>query len=587
MAPSARELRQLAEVALGREKADIVIANGNVVSVHTGEVLEGLSVAIKGERVAFVGAKAEHTIGPDTEVLDVSGRTLLPGFIDGHSHLLWYCRPDNFLKHSMKGGTTTIVSESGEAFFPLGYDGAVDFYDAVGGQPVKIFFTIPSMLTLSPIARSHGMTIDMAEKLYRRRDVLGLGECISWPAVLAGDSRVLDLFALTISRGKKIEGHTAGARGNKLVALAATGISSCHEPTTADEVLDRLRLGVYVLVREGGVRRDLEAISSIRESGIDFRRLLLATDGLSPGEVLKYGHMEFLVQKAIDLGFEPVTAVQMATLNVAEHFGLDGDIGSITPGKYADIVVVPDVRTIRAEYVFSSGQLVAQNGVLVRLPREPVFSDAVRKSVHLDNDFGIRDFDICVGAGAAVKVRVIDMHTGLVTREKHVELVSREGLIGCDPGKDILKVAAIERTHRSGKRFTGLVSGFGLKSGAIASSDAWDCTDIVVVGADDSDMALAVNRIVALQGGMVVCAGGKVVAEWPMPIAGMLSDEPVEAASRGLASVQQKAMELGCRLADAHLSLSMLTTPAVPYLRICESGLVDIASRQIVDLVVR
>lgn len=586
MAPGARELRQLVEVALGTEKADIVIANGNVVSVHTGKVLEGVSVAIKGGRIAFVGSNAEHTMGPETEVLDVSGKALLPGFIDGHSHLLWYCRPDHSIRHSMRGGTTTIVSESGEVFFPLGYDGAVQFYDAVGDQPIKIFFTIPSMLTLSPIARSHAMTADMAEKLYRRRDVVGLGECISWPSVLAGDSRIMELFALTIARGRTVEGHTAGARGNKLVALAASGISSCHEPTTAGEVIERLRLGMYVLVREGGVRRDLEAISSIKESGIDFRRLLLATDGLSPGELLKYGHMEFLVQKAIDLGFEPVTAVQMATLNVAEHFGLDGDIGSVTPGKYADIVVVPDVRTIRAEYVFSNGQLVARDGTLVRPPKEPVFADAVRKSIHLEADFGAGDFDIPAGKSGDVRVRVIDMQTGLVTREKEVELVVRDGLIASDPGQDILKVSAIERTHRSGKGFTGLVSGFGLRSGAIASSDAWDCTDIVVVGAEGTDMALALNRIVALQGGTVVCAGGKVVAEWPMPIAGMLSDEPVEAASEGLAAVQERAKDLGCRLADAHLSLSMLTTPAVPYLRICESGLVDIASRQIVDLVV-
>jgi adenine deaminase len=587
MALSARELKRLANVALGREKADLVIANGAVVNVYTGEVLEGHSVAIKEERIAFVGTRAEHTIGSDTEVLDASGKTLLPGLIDGHMHLSWYYRPDEFIKHSVKGGTTTVITESGEFFFPMGYTGALDFYNAVRNQPVKIFFTLPSMLTISPVARSHSLQREMAGKLYRRGDVVGLGETIQWTAILQGDPRVLDLFALTLSRGKKIEGHTAGARGNKLVALSAAGLSSCHEPISEGEVLERVRLGMYVLIREGSMRRDLEAISPLKDRGIDLRRVVLATDGLSPGELMEYGHMEFLVQKAIDLGFKPVTAVQMATLNVAEHFGLDGDIGGIAPGKYADIVIVPDLSVIKAEYVYASGQLVARGGQLVRPPREPVFSDTVRKSIHLESNFHAGDFEISVEGSEAARVRVIDMYTGLVTREKQMELVPREGMLHADLSQDILKVAAIERTYRSGKKFAGLVSGFGLKSGAMACTDSWDSTDIVVVGADEAGMALAVNRVVELQGGMVVCAGGRVLAEWPLPIAGMLSDEPMEVVRRRQEGIQQKAKELGCVLPDAHLSLTMLTSAAVPYLRICESGLVDIGSGEIVELVVR
>lgn len=587
MALKAKELKLLADVALGKVKADLVLANATLVNVYTGEVQPGYSVAVKGERIAYVGPDAGHTIGPETNVVDLSGKVILPGFIDGHMHLFWYYRPDEFIKHSMKGGTTAIVTESGEFFFTMGYQGALSFYEAVHIQPVKVYITLPSMLTISPVDKPHSIRRSAAREFYRRKDVVGLGETIQWPAVLKGDKRLLDLYALTISLGKKVEGHTAGARNSKLVALAAAGISDCHEPISAEEVMERARLGMYVLIREGSVRRDLKVVAELKDKNIDFRRLILATDGLSPDDLLQYGHMEYLVQKAIDLGIDPVKAVQMVTLNVAERFDLDVDIGGIAPGRFADMVVVPDLRTIRAEYVYSNGQLVAQGGRLLVPPVVPDFPPSARQTIRLEPKFGPADFAIRVAGGKPVKVRVIQMHTGLVTREQQVEFSLQDGAIRSEPGRDILKVSAIERAFRSGKKFTGLISGFGLKSGAIACSDSWDSTDLLVVGANDLDMAVAVNRVVELQGGMVVCNGGHVLAEWPLPIAGMLSDEPVETMQRQLRNVHEKARELGCTLPDAHLSLTMLTSAAVPYLRICESGLFDIEKGEIVPLVVK
>ena len=577
------ETSQLMKVALGEEKADLVIINADVVNVYTGEILEDQSVTVKGEWIAYVGQNAEDSIGPQTEVIDARGQTVIPGLIEGHTHMAWLYTTYEFLKHVLPGGTTTIVTETFEVYPVSGYDGMVDFLESLKDQPIKIFGTAPAMISTSRAAR--GIPPATLEKLLARDDVLGLGESY-WQAVLQEPDRILPLYEQTLAAGKTLEGHSAGASDKKLAAYVGCGISSCHEPINAGQVLERLRLGLHIMIREGSIRRDLEEISKIKDNDIDLRRLILSTDGVEPEDLMEKGYMEFVLQKAINCGFDPVTAIQMATLNVAEHFSLDHLIGGIAPGRYADLVIIPDIQTIKAQLVVSKGRIIACQGKILVSPRKHEYKNKSLNSVKLLREFEQADFSIRVMEDTAkIKVRVIDMVTDLVTAELETQWPVTDGQLLPDIHQDVVKVSAIDRTHNPGKIFSGLIKGFGLKSGAMACSGAWDTSDIIVAGTDDADMACAVNRIHALQGGAVVCDKGRILAELPLPVFGIMSDLPIEDIARRLKEIKKVASDLGVRHPDPLLTLITLTGAAIPYLRICEEGLVNLKDGQIRPLI--
>jgi adenine deaminase len=576
---------ELMKVALGEAEADLAIINGSIVNVYTGEVVEGASILIKGDKIAYVGNDVGKATGSSTRVIDAAGKTLIPGLIDGHTHIDSILSISEVLRYAIQGGTTTIITETSTIFSALGYEGVTQFLKSARNQPIKVFITAPPMVTLSPVTEEHALSVKQLRNLLRRREVIGLGEPY-WGEVVNGNQRVLDLITETINRGKKVDGHSSGARGSKLQAYISSGVSSCHEPITVEEVIERLRLGLFILIREGEVRRELKAISPIKDENIALSRLAIATDGLDPSQLVSDGYMEFIVQKAINLGFSPVQAIQMTTINVAQHFALDDVIGGIAPGKYADIVIIPDLRTIRAEYVISNGQIVARNGQPLVLPREHRYPQSIQNSIHLTKNFTTSDFAIPVESSRnQVKVRLIDQVTNLVTREEFIDMPVSDGQLKPDVSRDILKVAAIERTYWTGKSFVGLIRGIGLKRGAIAASDVWDCGNIIVVGADETDMARAVNRVKELGGGIVVCAGNRILTEIAFPVAGGISIQPAETIVGKLRDIQQAAADLGCNLSDIRLALVVLPTPAIPFLRICESGLFNLRQNSFVDLI--
>ncbi|MFH1489200.1 MAG: adenine deaminase C-terminal domain-containing protein [Pseudomonadota bacterium] len=579
----AEKAQKLIDVILGMEKADLAIVNGTLLNVYTGELLDNHAVTVKGAWIAYVGDQPDENIGPDTQVIDARGKILIPGLIDGHTHLAdFQYRPSEFLRYAMVGGTTALITETIEPYPVGGYEGVVDFLEALRDQPIKIYATAPAAASTS--SRVHGIPRVILKKLLARDDVIGLGESY-WQAVLREPELFFHNYEETLQAGKHLVGHSAGARGRKLMAYLAPGISSCHEPINAEEVIERLRLGIHVMIREGGVRRDLEAIARIRTSGVDLRRLILVTDGVVAKDLLERGYMEDVVQKAIDCGFDPVEAVRMATLNVASYFGLDGIIGGIAPGKYADMVIIPEPDRVEAECVISMGRVIAREGRLLVPPREHTFSHETLNSVHLPRKIQPEDFTIPFTGGAeTVKVRVIDQISELVTKEWTAHMPVVNGEIRADTSRDILKVAAVDRRFSPGKTFSGFIRGFKMKTGAIAGSGTWDTANIIVVGENEEEMAHAVNRIRDLKGAVVVYGKGRVLAEIPLPIFGLMSDLDIPDLVRKAFELSKTMRDLGFPFRDPLRTLVTLTGAAIPFLRISEEGLIDIKNGGILDL---
>ena len=578
------DMRGLMQVALGEEKADLAIVNAKLVNVCTAEIQEPIGVAVKGPWIARVSADVGDIIGAATRVIDAAGRTLIPGLIDGHTHLSWIYSVAAFVPYAIASGVTTVVTETLEPYPVAGIDGVLDLLASLQDQPIRILATAPGMVSISTAAR--GIAPDALEILLARQEILGLGESY-WQGVLQAPDVYLPAYEQTQRSGKVIEGHSAGASEKKLAAYAAVGVSSCHEPINAEQVLTRLRLGLHVMVREGSIRRDLAEISKIRDLGLDLRRLILASDGASPEDLMRGRYMDHVVQKAIGCGFSPVTAIQMATLNVAEHFRLDGFLGAVAPGRLADVVIIPDLATIAPEIVIAHGRVVFEDGRVLAEGRRHRFSEASRNTVNLPRDQEPFDFRIRAPAGSGtVRVRVIEMVTDLVTTERHMDVPVEGSDLRADPARGICKIAAVDRTRSPGKTFTGLIRGFGLTSGAVACSAAWDTSDIVVVGTDDGDMACAVNRLRTLQGGAVLCDNGRVLAEIPMPVFGIASEAPMPTLVAQMQELTHHIARLGVSFPDPLLSLITLTGAAIPYLRICEEGLVNLKDGKTLGLFV-
>jgi adenine deaminase len=577
-----KDAQRLVRVALGDQPAQTAIVNARVVNVYTAEVLSGQTILIDGAWIAYVGEDVEGDSSETTQVIDAAGKVVIPGLIDGHTHLSWFFSVAEFLKAAIPGGTTTIITEAMEPYPVAGFEGVCDFLASLADQPIKIFATAPAMASISQAL--NGIRPEDLERLLQRDDILGLGESY-WQTVLQQPQRLLPALSATLSAGKRLEGHSAGARGRKLAAYAATGISSCHEPITAQEALARLRLGIWVMAREGSIRRDLKAIAPVKDQGVDLRRLILATDGIQPSELLEKGYMEYVLRRALEYGFDPVTAIQTMTINVAEHFRLDHLVGAVAPGRLADLVLLPDLTTIAPELVISNGKVVAEKGELVVAPRAHQYAPASYESIRLPGKLKAEDFSLSLPKDVStLTVRIIDMVTDLVTREiqESHSAAALERLP--DPDHGLLKVAAIDRTHRPGRLFTGLIRGFGLKAGALACSAAWDTSTLIVVGAGEADMAAAVNHIAAMRGGAVVVKEGAVLADLPLPVFGIISEWPLDRLAQAHHQINQSAADLGVPFPDPLLSLVTLTGAAIPHLRICEEGLVNLRTGQTLTL---
>ncbi len=581
---SGRDMRRLVDTALGRRAADLVVQNGDLMDVYTGRMLPGRSIAITDGWIAYVGSDAEHTVGPETRVIDAGGRVVCPGFMDAHTHLINYFNMPEFLSYAIPSGVTTLVTELECYGFILGAEGVRIFLDQIESSPIKIYALVPPMISLSPAVRPLMIRPEQLAGLFEDPRVMGLGESFWQGTILTPDQRVLDLISETRKHRKSVQGHAAGAFDQKLAAYAAIGVESCHEAISTEDVLNRLEMGLYAMIREGDIRRDLEIILPLRDK-IDFRRVILVTDGTNPNLLMQNGYLQDVVQKAIDLGVEPMDAIRMVTLNPAEHLGLDTLTGGIAPARYGDLLILPDARTMKPQWVISKGRVVARDGqVTVTLPAAQ-YPEQLMNTVRADP---VSSGDLRISqslADADGKVRTLDIQPGgLVAREGRARPKVVSGDLAADPENDLLKIFFMERLSGQGDSFTGFVRGWGQKQGAVATTLCWDAGGIMGIGENDADLTAAVNHLIDIQGGTAVFVDGDLILEIPLSVGGYVSPLNMAELAERLSRFQKRITSLGTRLDFAHLALSVLTTPAIPFIRMTEKGYYRFRESDVVGL---
>ncbi|HEY7755911.1 MAG TPA: adenine deaminase [Actinomycetota bacterium] len=570
MAP---DLARRLAVARGDEPADLVLRGGRVFSVFTGELLTA-DVAISGEHVAGIGAGYEGL-----EVADVEGLILLPGFIDGHMHLeSTKLMVDEFARAALPWGTTTVLLDPHEIANVFGLDGVHAILERSADVPLDTYVMVSSCVPASPFESSAATVTadDIARFLAEEPNAIGVAEMMDFPGVVAGsDDAVAKIEA---AGGRHIDGHAPGLSGRSLNAYLAAGVRSDHECTTYEEALEKRRLGMWIMIREGSATRNLEALLPlVLELGPT--NCLLCTDDREPDHLLEQGHINDVIRRAVALGCPPSDAIVMGTLNAARYHRLH-EHGAIAPGYLADVVAVPDLSSFRPQRVWKRGRLVAEDGRPVEIPKV-VAPDWMRGSVHVRH-LAAEDFAV----SADGRVRVIGVEAGQIVTKALVDDPGRSnGHAVADPDRDLAKIAVVERHHDTGRIGLGFVRGFGLRRGALASSHAHDAHNVVVVGADDADMAAAANRLREIGGGQVAVRGGEVLAEVPCPIGGLLSDLPVEDVAAAVHRMDAAARgDLGVTLPAPFMAMSFMALSVVPELKLTDRGLVDVDRFELVPL---
>ncbi len=563
-------LKKLIDIAAGRIPADVVIKNCKVVNVYSGEITEG-DIAISDGYIAGVGAYEGK------EVVDAKGGFAVPGFIDSHIHIeSSYLSPEELGRLLVPHGGTTIMADPHEIANVCGVDGLSYMVEAGKRTALDIQFELPSCVPATPFENA-GAVLDAREieKLIPSNDFIGLGEFMNFPGVVGADEDVMDKILAAKKQGKWIDGHGSGLSGNALNAYVSAGILADHECGTVEEMKERLDRGMYILLREGSACHNLRTLLQ----GVtpeNSRRCLLCSDDRQPKTMLHEGHLDNHLKICVEEGIDPITAIRMATLNAAECFGLN-DRGAIAPGKRADIVLLNDLKDFQVNRVWIEGQLVAEEGnYLPQIEKYDISS--VKGSVIL-KDFSKEKFKMHL---KSKNVHVIGILPGGVVTEKltaEIDL-NEQGEFVWNPEKDIVKVAVLERHHKTGNVACGFLKGYGIQAGAVALSIAHDSHNIIVVGVSDEEMEAAVNALVAQEGGIVLVKDGKVIENMPMPIAGLMSDQSGEWVDEKLTAIHEKAYsELGISHdVEPVMTLCFMSLIVIPELKITDTGLFDVTS---------
>jgi len=580
---------ELADVAMGRRNADMVIKNGTLVNVNTKELLEHTDVAIYKGRIALVG-DASHCIGKDTTIIDATGLYIAPGFMDGHIHvessMLTVSQYSNAV---VPHGTTAIFMDPHEIANVLGLKGVKLMLDEANDVPLRVFATVPSCVPAAPGLEDAGAVIgpeDIAEAM-KWDGIAGLGELMNFPGVFNSVPEVHKEIEVTLKAGKPVTGHFAlPDTGSMLNAYVASGVRSCHESVRASDALSKMRLGMYAKIREGSAWHDLkEVIKAITHNKVNSRFAVLVSDDTHPHTLIQSGHLDYIVKRAIEEGVDPITAIEMVTINTAECFMMSKDFGSVSPSKVADIVLLSDLYKVTVKAVIIGGKLVAKDGKILAPAKKVTYPEWSKNTVNVGKTLSRDDF-ILKSDKHEVKVRVIQIQEASVMTQQIIETLHVvNGNIAPDISKDIAKAAIFERHKATGTRGIGFVKGFGFTKGAVASTVAHDSHNLLIVGTNEDDMAFAGNELIKAGGGMIAVAGSKVLALVELPVAGLLSDEPVEVVQKKVEKLEEAWKALGCKLVSPFMTMALLGLPVIPELRLSNRGLVDAIHFTFVDVV--
>ncbi|MBE2220938.1 MAG: adenine deaminase [Anaerolineae bacterium] len=591
--------KDLVDVAMGRKFATMVIKNGRWLNVHSGEIIPHTDVAIYQSRIAYVGEDASYTIGDETEVVEANGRYLIPGLCDAHMHVeSGMITVTEFARAVIPHGTTSMFIDPHEIANVLGLPGVKLMHDEAQTLPINIYVQMPSCVPSAPGLETPGASIGPAEvaEAMQWPGIIGLGEMMNFPGVFMGDAKMHAEMAETMKAGKVIGGHYASPDlGRPFHGYVAGGPADDHEGTRMEDAIARVRLGMKAMLRLGSAWYDVATqVKAITERGLDSRNFILCTDDSHSGTLVHEGHMNRVVHHAIAQGLKPITAIQMATLNTAEHFGVEKDIGSITPGRYADIVISSDLVELPIELVIAGGEVVAENGRLATNLPPYHYPDFAKNTVKLGKQLQSQDFNIpapqssIVNQQSSIAAHVI----GVVENQAPTRALTRmlpveNGLVTGDPQQDVCQIALVERHQATGGVTNGFVQGFGFNTPcAVATTVAHDSHHMIVTGTSKRNMALAANRLGEVGGGVVVFKDGKEIALVELPIAGLMSDERAEIVADKAARMVAAMAECGCTLHNAYMQLSLLALVVIPELRLSDLGLVDVTKFEVVDLFV-
>lgn len=581
--------RTLAKVASGRAFADVVIKNGTLVNVYSGELLEHTDVAVAAGRIAFVG-NAEHTIGDQTVVIDAAGKYIAPGFLDGHMHVeSTMLSVTEFAKAALPKGTTGIFMDPHEIANVFGSEGVRLMHEEGQQLPLKVFTTFPSCVPATTDLEDAGASLEVSdiEEGLQWDNVVGLGEVMNFPGVVYGDPKMCGEIEATINTGKTVTGHFPSEDDHMLQAYIASGVTSDHETVTREQGLNKVRMGLHLMIREGSAWHDVkEVIKVVTEDKVNTSNISLVTDDVSPQTLVEKGHLNHVVRRAIEEGVDPVTAIQMVTINVARYFNLEKDLGSLTPGKCADILLLDDLQKVEPTTVITDGQVIFDKGELVAQFPTFVYPAHIRNSMNVKRELTAEDFQLASrGKENKTSVNVIQVIENSARTAKMTATLSVEqGIIQPDTEQDIVRLACIERHRGTGQISLGLTHGFQLKSGAVASTVAHDSHNLIVMGINEQDMAFAANELIKLGGGTIVVENGSVLAQVPLTIAGLMSDKSLLEVVEEVTQLEGAWKQIGCPLNAPFMTFSLIALPVIPEIRISNRGIVDVTQFKLIDV---
>ncbi len=584
--------RTMARVAMGVEKAELVIRNAKLVNVCTAEIQEGIDVAIAEGRIALVG-DASHCIGDDTTVIDATGQYIAPGFMDAHIHVeSAMISVGEYARAVVPRGTTGIFMDPHEICNVCGPEGVKAMIEDGKRVPLKAMSNVPSCVPAVAGFEDTGSHIGPEEvrEMMTWDGIMGLGEMMSFPNVLGADENIHGELAETLKADQVITGHfSVPDTGAGLNAYIASGVRCCHESTRAVDVLEKMRHGMYALMRYGSAWHDMPVIiRAILDNNVEDRFACLISDDTHPDTLISEGHMDHIVRCAIKEGLDPIKAIQYVTINPATCFRMDHEMGSISPGKCADIVFFDDLNDIRITRTIIDGDIVAENGSLTVDIGKSAFPDSVYDTMHVGHPITADSFKIAAPSGKeTVRTRVMEIIPNRVGNyERIMDLKVSDGFVEADPENDIMKMAVFERHHETGTHGFGFVKGFGFKKGAMAQTVSHDAHNLLVADTNDEDMALAANTLIECGGGLCAVADGKVLALVPLPIAGLMSDEPVETVAALIDNLDAAWKEMGCTINSPYMTMALIPLACLPELRLTNRGLVDCRVFRFVDLFV-